>query len=158
MPKKKRVRYRPHPAGPPPDFSPSLVIHFDGGCNPNPGGTPRYGLVAYDPATGSEVASRSGAAEVGLPRTNNTAEFTGLWRAIELAIELCGEGSDVAIRGDSILAIHTFTRRWLCKKSPHLRYLRDKAIEAEVRHRGRLDVQWVRRNENARADQLAGVA
>src|SRR5579863_9910751 len=98
-----------------------LVLYFDGGCLPNPGGTPCYGWVLRD-IDGDVIEEGYGVLEErGFPKTNNTAEWGALIQGVRFAVGL--KPSRLEIRGDSQMVIEQLNLRWKAKK-PHLVQLR----------------------------------
>jgi ribonuclease HI len=79
-------------------MSGSWRMHFDGGSRGNPGPA-AWGWVLYDP-DGEEIARDCG--HIGTA-TNNVAEYTGLVRGVQAAVDHGARALDV--RGDSELAI-----------------------------------------------------
>jgi ribonuclease HI len=134
-----------------------LVLHFDGSCDPNPGGIPSYGWH-LDTVEGERVAQGSGALTY-LPveqRTNNTAEFAALRAGLTWIAALQFVPVDrLVVVGDSQLVVQVISGKWKAKK-PHLWEL-----AADCRHLieqldvGHFEIKWVRREFNAEADRLA---
>ena len=59
-----------------------IIVHFDGSCDPNPGGRCAYGFVAW--RDGRKIHEDRGvAAPPGPGATSNVAEYTGCIRALE---------------------------------------------------------------------------
>lgn len=130
--------------------SPQIVVYSDGLCEPrNPGGWACWGWVAVDEA-GHELASDCGVIGHGAGMTNNIAEYHAAIRALTWA-----EGAgvhDVILRTDSQLVVNQVSRAWACKAAnlwPLLAELT--ALVAATRAR----VEWVPREQNARADALS---
>ena len=135
----------------------TLVLHFDGACWPNPGGTPTYGWH-LDTTDGERIADASGTAP-GLPveqRTNNTAEFCGLIAGLKWLASVRFAAIDVlTIHGDSQLVVEIAAGRRRAKK-PHLQHLSDecRAILARL-DVGDIVLEWVPRERNRVADVLS---
>jgi len=130
---------------------PHDTAYFDGSADPNPGGRIGTGWnIEY--ADGSR---RSGAGErAPAPgNTNNVAEYLGLIAALEAYLEEGGTGP-LLIHGDSQLVIMQMTGRWGIN-APGLFALNERAHELAERVAGGVRYQWVRRERNAVADQLA---
>lgn len=129
-----------------------LILHADGGCQPNPGdGT--YGVVAIE--NGSRIYTCS--QQIGYA-TNNIAEWRGAIAALEYA--LAGEWREVELRMDSRMVVMQLNGRWKVKH-PGLKPLAAKgaAVLAKLRERGtRVVVNWIGREYNAEADKAAGEA
>ena len=137
------------------------ILHFDGGCFPNPGGAVRYGWH-LDTGDGDPIAQGAGAVP-GLPaaeRTNNSAEFHALLFGLRAALAAEFESPTcLEIVGDSQVAVRAASGRYKMS-APHLRRLADQ-IRAEIQEIRAAGVEvlftWVPRKQNARADALAGV-
>jgi ribonuclease HI len=128
-----------------------IVAHFDGSCDPNPGGTCRYGFVVW---RGSQKLTEGHgvAAPPGPGATNNVAEYTGAIRALEwLRYEKSGE--PIVLRGDSELILRQLQGRYKVK-SPLLAPLfwRARELLAEL---PQVRLEWIPRERNAEADRLA---
>lgn len=135
-----------------------LVLHFDGSCNPNPGGRMGYGWH-LDTAAGVRVGEYRGEV-LGYPpehRTNNTAEYYAALKGLEFTAAYRGGGvGRLVVAGDSQLVINALAGRWRAKR-PHLAALRDRCLEAASRVRaGVIEYVWVPREENREADLLSG--
>jgi ribonuclease HI len=117
----------------------------DGGSRGNPGPA-ASGAVLFDEsgAVLREVGTFLGVA------TNNVAEWTGLVTGLEAALELGVD--DLAVRLDSELVVKQISGAYRVKHEG-LIPLHAKA-KALLRKFARVDVQHVRRKENAAADAL----
>lgn len=127
-----------------------LVIHFDGGSRGNPGPA-SAGVVIQDADTGKPVH------EAGYflgKHTNNVAEYQGLLRSLEQAQKL--GGTTLAIYSDSELLVRQVNREYRVK-SPDLKPLYEKAVKLLGGFKS-WKVTHVRRDKNARADELANLA
>jgi len=117
----------------------------DGGSRGNPGPA-ASGAVLFDEG-GSvlrEVGTYLGVA------TNNVAEWTGLVTGLEAALELGVD--DLAVRLDSELVVKQISGAYRVKHEGLIPlHARAKAL---LRKFARVDVQHVRRKENAAADAL----
>ena len=135
----------------------TLTIHFDGSCNPNPGGLPSWGWHATGDG-GVPLAEQSGSMP-GRPRheaTNNTAEWGGLIAALKWLAAARGLTLDtLRVYGDSQLVVNGFNREWKMKL-PHLAALRDEAVSlAASLDVGHISAEWLPRERNAYADGLS---
>lgn len=137
------------------------VLHFDGGVTVNPGGVMTYGFH-LDTADGDRLAEGGGKVPGFAPdtRTNNTAELYALLMGLRAALAVQAEPpATLRVFGDSRLAVNAATGRYRMQK-PHLRELAELVWEelAAVRRAGvAVEVEWVPRAENARADALGRV-
>lgn len=90
----------------------AFVLHFDGACWPNPGGTATFGWILLSPF-GAEVASGNGVAATGSDATNNVAEYSALLAGLRSVVDMDPE-APLVIRGDSKLVINQIEGRWKC--------------------------------------------
>lgn len=131
-------------------------IYFDGLCEPNPGGIATYGIVIALPGQkaleGGGPVPGSGTPEA----TNNVAEYTGVVRALEKAVELKLTDHDVEVYGDSKLVISQITGEWRVrdKKLAPL-YLAARSLADQF---ARITFEWIPREQNKDADRLSYVA
>lgn len=125
------------------------TIYTDGGSRGNPGPA-AYGWVLYDP-DGQE--HETDGVRIG-STTNNVAEWTGLLRGLEHALE---RGiRTLSIRGDSELVVKQVTGVYKVKNAT-LKPLAEQ-VAALLRRFDRVDVKHVYRADNARADAVANEA
>ncbi|HLY07752.1 MAG TPA: ribonuclease HI family protein [Planctomycetota bacterium] len=128
-----------------------LLLNFDGSCNPNPGGTCRYGFVAW--RDGCRIHDGHGqAAARGAGATNNVAEYMGCIRALEWALAQ-GVDQPVVVRGDSELVLKQLKGEYQVR-SPLLAPLYWRARELFTQFPS-LRFEWVPREQNGEADRLA---
>jgi ribonuclease HI len=130
-----------------------ILAHFDGSCDPNPGGICRYGFVVW--RDGVRLQDGHGlAAPRGPGATNNVAEYTGCLKALEwLASQSLNE--PIVLRGDSELVLKQLKGEYKVK-SPLLAPLYWKARELLTRFPS-IRLEWIPRAQNAEADRLAGL-
>ena len=130
-----------------------VILHFDGSCNPNPGGVCSYGFVVW--RDGARIQEGHGpAAPRGPGATNNVAEYTGCIKGLEwLRSQSIRE--PVIIRGDSELVLKQLKGQYKVK-SPLLAPLFWKARELAGGFPS-LRFEWVPREQNADADRLAAL-
>lgn len=133
-----------------PKSEPDLVLRFDGCAAPTNPGPASYAVVVESP-DGTELRSFSVAFGHA---TNNEAEWRGLIAALKHATELGARRA--CVLGDSKLVVEQANRRWRVKK-PHLQPLAQQAW-ALMENFDSLSIEWVRRDNNERADFLAGLA
>lgn len=86
--------------------------------------------------------------------TNNVAEYRALLLGIELAKELAAD--EIEFVGDSMLIVEQVRGNWKVKQE-HLRPLHTKATDA-LRDLERWSIRHVKRDDNARADELLNEA
>ena len=127
-----------------------LLIHTDGGARGNPGPA-GVGITVTDQDSGRCV--REAGYFLGVA-TNNVAEYRGLLRGLDLALEM---GADqVEVRSDSELMVRQINGQYRVK-SADLRPLYEAARE-RLKRIARWSVVHVPRSQNAEADRLANLA
>lgn len=134
----------------------SVSIWFDGGCKPHsPGGHGLYGYVIEH--GGDTLVEESGHLEKDPDMTNNVAEYTALVEAIAHLQELSIDPNHIHIHGDSELVINQVKGEYNIY-SPRLRplYVTIQTLLDELD--AQIQFQWVPREHNERADELASQA
>jgi ribonuclease HI len=126
-----------------------IVVHVDGGARGNPGPA-AVAAVAASP-DGETLAERT--AYIG-EATNNVAEYRALLLGLELARELGAE--EVEVVNDSELVARQIGGEYKVKHAG-LKPLFTEAM-GELRKFHKWAVRPVRREENARADELVNEA
>jgi len=126
-----------------------VVVHVDGGSRGNPGPA-AVAAVATDEA-GDELAERN--AYIG-ETTNNVAEYRAVLLALELARDL--GANEVEVVNDSELVARQIGGEYKVKQA-HLKPLHAQVMD-ELRSFDRWAVRNVRRELNARADELVNEA
>ena len=128
-----------------------LVIFADGGSRGNPG-IAGSGTAVYNEDR-SQLLKET-AYVVGQKSTNNVAEYHGLLRGLEAAVELGAD--EVEFYMDSKLVVEQMNGRWKIKH-PDMQKL---AIEARrlLNQIPRFSLEWVPRAKNSVADELSNVA
>lgn len=125
------------------------VIHIDGGARGNPGPA-GAGVVVED---GDGNILHEGGYFLG-KATNNHAEYRGLIRALEVAGE--HSATAVVVHSDSELLVRQVNGQYRVK-ADHLKPLFKQAFDLLKQFR-QWRVEHIRREQNARADQLANMA
>lgn len=126
-----------------------LVIHIDGGARGNPGPA-GAGVVIHDDEGGAQL-------EAGFflgRMTNNVAEYTALLKALEASHRLSAE--QLLIHSDSELLVKQINGEYRVK-NPGLQTLFEEAM-SRLKKFSKWTVRHVRREGNARADELANLA
>ena len=128
-----------------------LVIYADGGSRGNPG-IAGSGTAVY--SADRQQLLREIAYVVGTKSTNNVAEYHGLLRGLEAAVELGADEVDFFM--DSKLVVEQMNGRWKIKH-PDMQAL---ALEARklIDQIGTFNLSWVPRAKNKVADALSNVA
>jgi len=129
--------------------APRLVVNVDGGARGNPGPA----AIAAVVATPDGEILEEGSETIG-PATNNVAEYRALLLGIELARELGAD--EVELVGDSELIVRQVKGEYKVKQE-HLRPLHRQVREA-LEGFQRWSIRHVKRDENARADELLNEA
>lgn len=130
----------------------SVVVHFDGACEPpRGGGVASYGFVVE--GAGLYFEGRGLAVPPFSPHaTNNVAEYVGAICALEW-LEARGFRGRVALTGDSQLVIRQMEGAYEVR-APHLRAYHDRLAQLAARFRA-VRFEWVPRERNRRADELS---
>lgn len=127
------------------------ILHFDGLCEPNPGGIICWAYVIRGPGE-PIIASNSLSQTSGA--TNNIAE----WTALGLSLRHIADGEDrpdkLLVFGDSQLVIYQLTGKWQCKKESMAK-LRDRCLDLLKQIGVPWEARWVPRHENLEADTLS---
>lgn len=126
-----------------------LVIHIDGGARGNPGPA-GAGVVIHN----DEGAAQLEAGFFLGRMTNNVAEYTALLKALEASHRLSAE--QLLIHSDSELLVKQINGEYRVK-NPGLQTLFDEAM-SRLKKFSKWTVRHVRREGNARADELANLA
>lgn len=128
-----------------------LVIFADGGSRGNPG-IAGSGTAVYNEDRSQLL--KEIAYVVGQKSTNNVAEYHGLLRGLEAAVELGAD--EVEFYMDSKLVVEQMNGRWKIKH-PDMQKL---AIEARrlLDQIPSFSLEWVPRAKNSEADALSNVA
>jgi ribonuclease HI len=137
-----------------------IELYFDGACQPwNPGGVASYGFVVFRDGVclkeGKGIAAVPGAPEA----TNNVAEYAGLLAGLK-AVREAGLGENVAVMGDSQLAINQVSGIYAVN-AEHLKVPHGKAclLVSELRASGvSVSLKWIPREKNEHADRLSNEA
>jgi ribonuclease H / adenosylcobalamin/alpha-ribazole phosphatase len=125
-----------------------IFVYCDGASRGNPGPA-SYGVSIVD-SNGKPIAEFGEALGI---RTNNYAEYQGVIAALRYLSDT--DYRDVTIRMDSKLVIEQLAGRWKVK-SPDMRELVAEASRLLGPFKATLE--WIPREENSRADELANQA
>ena len=119
-----------------------MRVWIDGICEPNPG---KMGIGIFF-EDGTEISKKLGKG------TNNIAEYLSLLHAIE---ELKKKGiKQAAIHSDSRLLVNQMNGKWKIKSATSKKYVH--TIKQKIENYGlRLDIQWIPREDNKKADMLS---
>lgn len=131
-------------------MSRTFLVEADGGSRGNPG-IAAGGAVLIDAATGELLA------EVGVwvgIATNNVAEYQGMIAGLRAAFARDAAAA-VRVRMDSKLVVEQMSGRWKIKH-PDMQVLA--RLARELIDGREVAFEWVRREENRRADAVANEA
>lgn len=131
----------------------NIILNFDGGCWPNPGGTPVFGWQISD-ENGKILVENSGKVTEYEKATNNVAEYNGLKSALQFLRNNNWSGS-VLIRSDSELVVKQIKGVYSCKQL-HLAKLRDECLKLMAGKK--CEIEWIPREKNKNCDDLANFA
>lgn len=127
-------------------------VYFDGACRPARGG----GLATYGftvDTGGLHYEDRGAAVAPGSANaTNNVAEYVAAIRALEWLHGRRFSGM-VVVRGDSQLVVRQMKGEYKVR-AEHLKTYQRQLLEL-VRRFQQVEFEWVRREENLRADALS---
>ena len=119
---------------------------FDGACEPrNPGGHAAWGVFI---APERELYGYVGH---GSKMSNNVAEYSAAAEALRALMPQRGE--EIVLRGDSKLVVEQLNGRWQVGGGLYLPYY--ELAQELTQEFTRLNIEWVPREENARADALS---
>jgi len=127
-----------------------VIVEADGGSRGNPGPA-GYGAVVLDSQSRTVLAARSESLGVA---SNNVAEYRGLIAGLAAAAELGARR--VSVRLDSKLVIEQMSGRWKVKH-PDMQALHREATTL-MSGFDQVSFEWIPREQNTRADQLANAA
>lgn len=125
-------------------------LYFDGASKNNPG-LASYGGVIYDNENNEAVTY---CCKFDYIQSNNYAEYYGLMRGMELALE--NKIFDLEVYGDSNLVIKQINGEWQVK-SDNLKEVYNKCISLKSKFNN-ISFHHVLRKFNKRADELANKA
>lgn len=128
-------------------MSKRFIVEADGGSRGNPG-IAAGGALVIDHDSGEVVSERG--VYVGIA-TNNIAEYEGMIAGIEAALARDPEAL-IRVRMDSKLVVEQMSGRWKIKH-PGMQKQAQRAREL-IGPRN-VTFEWVRRDDNRRADALA---
>lgn len=128
-----------------------LIVHFDGACQPPGGGG--IATWAFTVEGRGLDHEESGLAAVPFtPRsTNNVAEYKGAIHALEYLLSK-GYRGPVTLMGDSQLVARQFSGEYAVK-TEHIKAYHER-LHQLAKEFERVDILWIPREENARADEL----
>lgn len=137
-------------------MSKKYILLYDGACEPiNPGGVASFGYTFI--LGRSELRFGNGVVGEGEGMTNNVAEYSGLIEGMKAVSKLVKAGDTLEIRSDSQLAVRQMNGIYRVR-SERIRPLYEKAqkLKKTIEAKGvQVQIKWVPREENERADYLS---
>lgn len=148
-----------------------FVLHFDGSCWPNPGGTAAWGFVLKEynraDALPRPITKGSGVTGTNPVMSNNVAEFDALYYGLSaLSAHLLERGESgsvepdtLTVYGDSQLVVNMMSGIWSPKKDklyyPFWQKAFDEHAVLEVLKGLPIEYKWIPREQNIECDILS---
>lgn len=132
------------------------VIHFDGSCWPNPGGTAAYGFTLA--VNGEIVEAAHGVIGTGPKMSNNVAEFIAAARGLAWVRHAAPLPAHITVRGDSMLVIQIMSGKWRATQDKLYSdsYLLCDNLRRELVEAGHeIEFEWLPREQNQMCDNLS---
>lgn len=138
----------------------NLYCKFDGMCQPrNPGGIACYGFIIQKKNERvNKIYEEAGIAfePFSDESSNNVAEYVGLIRLLEWLFNNGYNKSAILIQGDSQLIINQICGKYRVRSEKlMLYYERTKSL---IKNFDNLQIEWIPRDKNKEADDLANKA
>ena len=138
----------------------NLYCKFDGMCQPvNPGGIACYGFIIQKKNDQvNKIYEEGGIAfePFSEESSNNVAEYVGLIKSLEWLSNNGYNKSTILIQGDSQLIINQICGKYRVRSEKlMLYYQRTKSL---IKNFDNLEIQWIARDKNKEADDLANKA
>lgn len=129
-----------------------IEIWFDGICEPvNPGGYGAYGI--YIVRDGKDLIKEGIFVGKGKAMSNNVAEYSGFFHALNFLKDRGLEEEEIIIKGDSKLVIEQMSGNWRIKQGLYVELARK--VVFQLRGFKKLRLCWIPREENGLCDSLA---
>lgn len=132
------------------------IIHFDGSCWPNPGGTAAYGFAVSQ--NGMQVASGHDIIATSPKMSNNVAEFMAAAHGLAWVRKNGVAPAEVTVIGDSQIVVHIMNGKWRAKQNKLYSdsYVLADNIQREMkRMKFKINFKWIPREENQSCDDLS---
>lgn len=130
---------------------------FDGGCEPrNPGGLGTWGFI-LEHADERPVVQDKGDIGRGPHVSNNVAEYVAIHKLLLAIGKFCDSSTRILVQGDSNMVIQQMSGNWQVKRGlyvPYYIHARDYLEELQANYQ--IELKWIPREQNTRADELAG--
>lgn len=129
-----------------------VEVYFDGACEPaRGGGIATYGFTVH--GAGFHHEDHGLAVPPFHDRaTNNVAEYVAAICALEWLVR-AGHAGEVVLHGDSQLVVRQMNGEYAVR-AEHLKPYHERLRQLAARFR-RVEIRWVPREENQRADELS---
>jgi ribonuclease HI len=138
----------------------NLYCKFDGMCQPvNPGGIACYGFIIQKKNIRvNKIYEEAGIAfdPFSKESSNNIAEYVGLIKALEWLFNNGYNKSTIRIQGDSQLIINQLSGRYRVRSEKLMPYY--KRTKMLIKNFENLLIEWIARDKNKEADDLANKA
>jgi ribonuclease HI len=128
-----------------------LIIYCDGFCDPNPGGIATYGWIAKQ--GDREIHSHCGFSCSGPDANNAVAEYVAVISALEWLLGSKHSDREGIIKSDSQQIIGQIKGSYEVRPEDLIPF--HKAAKRLIKHFRRLKFEWIPREQNKEADDLA---
>lgn len=130
-----------------------FICHFDGACDPNPGGGMGSGAHIIT-AAGHTAFAQSEYTPPAPGNTSNAAEYLAFMSLMNYLTDCYG--CTISIFGDSKLVINQMTGRWRMTAGGYKAHaLQAKELYDRLRQHNRVKLAWIPRERNQLADDLS---
>jgi ribonuclease HI len=130
-----------------------LIVFADGSIQGgNPGGHAVGGWVLQD-LEDTVVAVGCHDLEIGPDRTNNQAEYAGVWAALKYVTDVYDDSVELLVKSDSKLVVNQIQGHWNCA-NPILDKWRQRIWDLEKSLK-RVKYRWIPRAKNSLADSVS---
>jgi ribonuclease HI len=138
-----------------------LIVNFDGLCEPaNPGGITCYGFVVRNDKN-TALHKEYGIVNLVKPfspeANNDTAEYGSAIKAMEWLVEngYSDDKLDIQVKGDSQLVTRKLKSRDYSRRAAKMSPMYEKAVKLRSKFGDGIRFEWVKRDQNTEADELA---
>jgi len=131
-----------------------ITVFIDGLCEPkNPNGVACWGFCIYKEDT--KICESKGVIGQGLGMSNNLAEYTALYEALQKLTELGLQNEEIIIKSDSRLLVNQMTNLWEVHDGLYYpAYIKAKNL---IESFCIVSFVWIPREENSEADKLSRI-
>lgn len=133
----------------------TVLCHFDGSCENNPGGQMGMGYVVF--VNQQKIKEESLFIDAGPTNSCNVAEYLAFEYLLNYLISEKLTEENITIIGDSMLVIMQMNAKWKIKNGMYTEhaYRCSNLLDAQFRCNINFKIRWVKRDENAIADLLS---